>query len=115
MVLHRHSQERLRAIARFRIECAGAREIEAFCGIGILDVDRLAAERGMRRDHVVVRLAVAMQLDWIEGHRIARRAAEIILERARPYNFETQRLLFRYAIESAPVRAGDRLGGDKDA
>ena len=57
----------------------------------------------MRGDHVVVGLAIPVELDRIKRHRVAGCAAEIVLEGAGADDLEAQRLVFRHAIERAAI------------
>ncbi len=116
MVLHRHREERLGAVAGLLVEIARAGEIESFGGVGIRDVDRLAGQRGVSGHHAVVRLAVlAHQVDRVERHRRAGGAAEVVRKRGGAHDLEAQRPFLGDAVQRAAVGAGDRLGGGKNA
>src|SRR5207248_8266027 len=54
------------------------------------------------------------ELDRVERHRVAGRAAEVVLERARAHDLEAQRLLLGEAIERPAVGPGDGLRRGED-
>src|SRR6185312_1826383 len=103
-------QEGLGAVAGLLVEGARAAEVEAFGRVGVGDVHRLAGEGRVGRDHPVVGLAVLVELDRVERHRVAGGAAQVVLERRGAHDLEAQSLVVGEAIERAAVRAGDRLG-----
>jgi hypothetical protein len=117
VILHRHREERFRAVTRLLVEAAGAREVEALLGVGVGDVHRRAVDRGVCGDHRVVRLAVPVELDRKERDRVAGRAAERDVQRAGAYDLEVElaRVLVTLdQVQRAAVGAGDGLGRDED-
>ena len=114
VVLHRHREEGPRPVARPPVELPRAGEVEPGFGVGVGDVDGALVDRRVRRHHRIVRLAVLVQLDRIEGNRVARCPAEGDAQRPVPHDREAQLRALLDQVERPAVGARDRLRRDQD-
>src|SRR5712692_2610314 len=72
VVLHRHGEERLRAVSGLLVEIARSGEIETLLRIRIGDIHRLAGQGGVSGDHLVVGCSVlSVEVHRIERYRVA--------------------------------------------
>ncbi len=116
MVLQRHGQKGLRAIAGPLIEGARPAEIETRHVIGVGDVDRVAGDRGGGDDVAVVRAAIRLaQLH--RGKRDRRRggAAQSDLHRVVAHDDEAQlAAILADEVERPAIGVGQLLGAEQD-
>ena len=114
VVLHRHREERGRPVAGALVEVARAGEIEPFLGVGVGHVHGLVRERRVRRDHRVVRLAVAVvQRDGVERHGVAGAAAHRDGQAVGAHDLELQ-LVAHQPVERAAVGPRQVFRRDQD-
>src|SRR5260370_31505539 len=82
VVLHRHSEERLRAVSGLFVEIARSGEIETLLRIRIGDIHRLAGQGGVSGDHLVVwRSVLSVEVHRIERYRVSRGTAHLYAHR----------------------------------
>ena len=116
VVLQRHGQEGLRAVAGPAVERARAAEVEARGVIGVGQVDRIAGDRGLSDDIAVVWRAVRLaQRHRRERDRRPGGAAERDAHRVVAHDREAQRAaVLADQIERPAIGVGQLLGADQD-
>ena len=115
VVLHRHGEEGLRAVAGLGVEGARAGEIVALGRVGVGHVHRLAGQRRVRHHHAVVGAAlVVVHRQRREVDRRAAAAAHHIAQRMVAQHLEHQRVAL-HPVQGAAVGVGEFARGLQDA
>ena len=119
VILHRHGQERARAVAGGLVEFFGAGKVEALGTVGVGNVDRFDVQRSVGSDQRVVRLAifqVQRQILELGRNRRAGGAAKSHVQRIGADDHEAQEAaILTEQVERAAVGVGDGLGREQDA
>src|SRR2546427_7715993 len=118
VVLHRHGEERLRAVSGFLVEVARSGEIETLLRIRIDDIHRLARQSGVSGDHLVVGCSVlSVELHRIERYRVAGGAAHRDAHRLVSHDRKPELESFVGGLQHVQGAAGsarDRLSRNED-
>src|SRR6266852_757960 len=118
VVLHRHGEERLRAVSSFLVEVARSGEIETLLRIRIDDIHRLARQSGVSGDHLFVGCSVlSVELHRIERYRVAGGATHRDAHRLVSHDRKPELESFVGGLQHVQGAAGsarDRLSRNED-